>query len=113
MFEQVKALCTSSDFRFVDFGKISGHIDEFSRLIERFPSPVVFAHNDLQYGNIMDTYDGYVTLIDYEYGGYNYRGFDIGNFFCEWMYNYASHTPHMPILRYYPSEEHQVDTAPC
>lgn len=24
-----------------------------------------------------------LTVIDFEYSGYNYRGFDLGNYFCE------------------------------
>lgn len=27
-------------------------------------------------------------LVDFEYSSYNYRGFDIGNYFCEWVYDY-------------------------
>lgn len=54
-------------------------------------SPVIFCHNDLQEGNILyikeeDTTD--ILLIDYDYSAYNYRGFDLGNHFCEWMYEY-------------------------
>uniref|UniRef100_A0AAR2KGQ3 ethanolamine kinase n=1 Tax=Pygocentrus nattereri TaxID=42514 RepID=A0AAR2KGQ3_PYGNA len=33
-----------------------------------------------------------LMLIDFEYSSYNYRGFDIGNFFCEWMYDYNCDT---------------------
>ncbi|KAG7454040.1 hypothetical protein JOB18_019270 [Solea senegalensis] len=29
-----------------------------------------------------------LMLIDFEYSSYNYRGFDVGNHFCEWMYDY-------------------------
>lgn len=28
-----------------------------------------------------------IQFIDYEYSCYNYRGFDIGNHFCEWAGN--------------------------
>jgi thiamine kinase-like enzyme len=28
-------------------------------------------------------------FIDYEYGCYNYRGFDFGNHFCEWTLDYT------------------------
>lgn len=28
-----------------------------------------------------------MMIIDYEYSSYNYRGFDMGNHFCEWMMN--------------------------
>ena len=47
-------------------------------------SPVVFCHNDLLSANIIynETAEK-VSFIDYEYGCYNYRGFDIGNHFNE------------------------------
>uniref|UniRef100_A0A8C3NNT4 ethanolamine kinase n=1 Tax=Cyanoderma ruficeps TaxID=181631 RepID=A0A8C3NNT4_9PASS len=47
-------------------------------------SPVVLCHNDLLCKNII--YDGTrerVRFIDYEYTGYNYQAFDIGNHFNE------------------------------
>ena len=46
---------------------------------------VVFSHNDLLSGNILALADdeSRVQLIDFEYGGYNYAGFDVGNHFCE------------------------------
>lgn len=48
---------------------------------------VVFAHNDLLAGNILlcEGNSQKITLIDYEYGDYNYRAYDIGNFFAEAM----------------------------
>ncbi|GBC01839.1 hypothetical protein RclHR1_04350015 [Rhizophagus clarus] len=47
-------------------------------------SPVTFCHNDLLYGNIIyDESEEKVSFIDYEYACYSYRGFDIGNHFCE------------------------------
>lgn len=47
-------------------------------------SPVTFCHNDLLYGNIVhDEAAEKVSFIDYEYACYSYRGFDIGNHFCE------------------------------
>jgi len=47
-------------------------------------SPIVFSHNDLLSGNILwDEKAGRVTFVDYEYGSYSYRGFDIANHFCE------------------------------
>ncbi|XP_076848302.1 choline kinase alpha [Brachyhypopomus gauderio] len=67
-------------------------------LLESTHSPVVFCHNDLQEGNILllSGRDGAdkqkLMLIDFEYSSYNYRGFDIGNFFCEWMYDYNCET---------------------
>ncbi|XP_023381223.1 choline/ethanolamine kinase isoform X4 [Pteropus vampyrus] len=63
------------------------------RLLESTPSPVVFCHNDIQEGNILllsepENADS-LMLVDFEYSSYNYRGFDIGNHFCEWVYNYT------------------------
>ncbi|KAM9481627.1 choline kinase alpha [Clarias gariepinus] len=67
-------------------------------LLESTQSPVVFCHNDLQEGNILllsgreNMEKQRLMLIDFEYSSYNYRGFDIGNFFCEWMYDYNCDT---------------------
>lgn len=48
---------------------------------------------------------GGLSLIDYEYAGYNPRGFDVGNHFCEWMADYATAEPHVLDLDKYPSVE--------
>jgi ethanolamine kinase len=46
--------------------------------------PIVFSHNDLLCANIIFNYENKdVSFIDYEYGSYNYRSFDIANHFCE------------------------------
>uniref|UniRef100_A0A8C5YKW9 Ethanolamine kinase n=3 Tax=Marmota marmota marmota TaxID=9994 RepID=A0A8C5YKW9_MARMA len=64
-------------------------------LLESTPSPVVFCHNDCQEGNVLllegreNSEKQKLMLIDFEYSSYNYRGFDIGNHFCEWMYDYS------------------------
>jgi thiamine kinase-like enzyme len=47
-------------------------------------------------------------IIDYEYGGWNRRGFDLGNLFCEHTFNYsvaaapgyAMETKHYPSLKW-------------
>ena len=79
-------------------------------------SPVKFCHNDCQEGNILrhDTgTDGQpprLTLIDYEYCSYNYRGFDLANHFCEWMYDYSlSEYPYFTAFpAEWPSRDQQV-----
>ncbi|NWR60840.1 CHKA kinase, partial [Bucorvus abyssinicus] len=64
-------------------------------MLEATPSPVVFCHNDCQEGNVLllegreNSENQKLMLIDFEYSSYNYRGFDIGNHFCEWMYDYT------------------------
>lgn len=70
-------------------------------------SPVVFAHNDLQEGNILirpeyETPDDKLALIDFEYCSYNYRGFDLANHFCEWSYNY--NVEHYPNFKFTPGD---------
>lgn len=76
---------------------------------------VVFCHNNVQEGNLLQTKrsDGHnlLQLIDFEYSAYNYRGFDIANHFCEWMYDYGHQV--WPFYNYqhkqYPTDEHQVN----
>ncbi|KAJ2156954.1 hypothetical protein GGF46_004848 [Coemansia sp. RSA 552] len=74
-------------------------------LVEASGSPVVFTHNDLQYGNILRLEaTGELIVIDFEYAGYSYRGFDVANHFCEWMADYHHDThPHLLDESRYPS----------
>ncbi|KAJ1662984.1 hypothetical protein IW140_004710 [Coemansia sp. RSA 1813] len=52
-------------------------------------SPVVFAHNDMTHSNILRLKrTGELVIVDFEYGGHNYRGFDIANHFYTWMSTY-------------------------
>ncbi|XP_006893304.1 PREDICTED: choline kinase alpha [Elephantulus edwardii] len=74
---------------------LPSEMESLRSLLESTASPVVFCHNDCQEGNILllDDQEGSgkqkLMLIDFEYSSYNYRGFDIGNHFCEWMYDYT------------------------
>ncbi|CAM9774066.1 unnamed protein product, partial [Phaeothamnion confervicola] len=92
-------------YRGVDLLALGDAVDDLClRLEKRGGQPPVFCHNDLQYGNIMrgrgKSGDGgggaaaELFLIDYEYSGYNPRGYDIANHFCEWMADYHSAEPH-------------------
>ncbi|NXM90519.1 EKI2 kinase, partial [Oenanthe oenanthe] len=52
--------------------------------LSQLGSPVVLCHNDLLCKNIIyDSTRERVRFIDYEYTGYNYQAFDIGNHFNE------------------------------
>ncbi|KAF7258491.1 hypothetical protein EG68_04934 [Paragonimus skrjabini miyazakii] len=89
--------------------------DELQKRTEN-PFPVVFCHNDLQENNVLvlndpkptDIYE--ILPIDFEYAGYNYRGFDVGNHFNEWCFDYTY--PESPYFAYdldlYPSREQQA-----
>ncbi|KAF7662903.1 hypothetical protein LDENG_00223270 [Lucifuga dentata] len=74
---------------------LPAELESLRSLLAATPSPVVFCHNDVQEGNILMLQDvdesstERLMLIDFEYSSYNYRGFDFGNHFCEWMYNYT------------------------
>ncbi|XP_024137610.1 choline/ethanolamine kinase isoform X2 [Oryzias melastigma] len=74
---------------------LPAELESLRKLLAATPSPVVFCHNDVQEGNILDLKDkdgnsiDSLMLIDFEYSSYNYRGFDFGNHFCEWMYDYT------------------------
>ncbi|XP_046719796.1 choline/ethanolamine kinase isoform X2 [Silurus meridionalis] len=78
-------------------------------LLEETPSPVVFCHNDVQEGHNQDSSDQ-LMLIDFEYSSYNYRGFDFGNHFCEWVYDYTyDKWPfYKANLENYPNREQQL-----
>lgn len=65
--------------------------------------PVLFCHNDLTRGNILLADDKTISFVDFEYSAYNYRGYDIGNFFCESMGG-GCEGEYIDPLRY-PSEE--------
>ncbi|XP_067401441.1 choline/ethanolamine kinase isoform X2 [Emydura macquarii macquarii] len=85
-------------------------------LLESTPSPVVFCHNDVQEGNVLllagreSLPTDKLMLIDFEYSSYNYRGFDIGNHFCEWVYDYTHATwPfYQASLENYPTRQQQL-----
>ncbi|KAJ2549833.1 hypothetical protein EV175_004297 [Coemansia sp. RSA 1933] len=65
--------------------KLASEMAELELLLSKLNSPVVFSHNDLLSGNIiMSESKDQVFFIDYEYGMYNYRAFDIANHFNEY-----------------------------
>ncbi|XP_055998413.1 choline/ethanolamine kinase-like isoform X4 [Ostrea edulis] len=80
---------------------------ELLSMMDKCSSPVVFSHNDLQEGNILLIEDELdddkkLTVIDWEYGSYNYRGFDFGNHFCEWTCDYS--VEEYPYFSYHPED---------
>jgi len=65
-----------------DIETIKMEVDYLRDSLKETTSKVVFCHNDLLVANIIHR-DGKITFIDYEYAGYNYQAFDIGNHFAE------------------------------
>ncbi|XP_074083262.1 choline/ethanolamine kinase isoform X2 [Macrotis lagotis] len=92
------------------------HLEEemgtLRKILDLTPSPVVFCHNDLQEGNILllSDQEPSLMLIDFEYSSYNYRGFDIGNHFCEWIFDYTYNEPPYFLMNSenYPNREQQL-----
>ncbi|XP_067902401.1 ethanolamine kinase 2-like isoform X2 [Heterodontus francisci] len=59
-------------------------IEGLKEHLSQIKSPMVLCHNDLLCKNIIYTEaKGVVKFIDYEYTGYNYQAYDIGNHFNE------------------------------
>ncbi|KAJ4953479.1 hypothetical protein NE237_030311 [Protea cynaroides] len=69
----------------ISFEEVHRALVELKDLTDLLNAPVVFAHNDLLSGNLMLNEDEEkLYFIDFEYGSYSYRGFDIGNHFSEY-----------------------------
>ncbi|NWU86573.1 CHKB kinase, partial [Onychorhynchus coronatus] len=123
--KQISELSFTEKAQLEKFNLLKGYnLEEEMRslrdLLESTPSPVVFCHNDVQEGNILllagheASPSDKLMLIDFEYSSYNYRGFDIGNHFCEWVYNYTHDS--WPFFKAtpenYPSRQQQVGARP-
>lgn len=69
----------------INLSKLESDFAKLEILAKSLNCPVVFCHNDLLSGNIIFNPDANdVSFIDYEYGSFNYRSFDIANHFCEY-----------------------------
>ena len=73
----------SSPTFFQSFDSVTTELTNARSTVESRSFPVSFCHNDVLCGNVMKK-GNKVVLIDFEYGGTNYRGFDIANHFNEW-----------------------------
>jgi choline/ethanolamine kinase len=55
---------------------------------------LVLSHNDLHSQNmIWRNGDGRLFIIDFDYSCFNYRGFDVANFFNEFCFDYEYPKP--------------------
>ncbi|XP_066394375.1 probable ethanolamine kinase isoform X2 [Miscanthus floridulus] len=69
----------------ISFREIQDEVQELKDLLDILNAPVVYAHNDLLSGNLMlNDLEGKLYFIDFEYGSYSYRGYDIANHFNEY-----------------------------
>lgn len=97
------------NFKRINSFNLENEFFQLKNILESVNSLVVFCHNDINAGNILRL-PNKLMIIDYEYGSYNYRGFDFGNYFCEFMFN--NNYENAPYFQYnlemYPSREHQL-----
>jgi len=73
--------------RLVDWAELQSALDEVQRACDSLASPTVYCHNDLLAPNfLLQQAEGEprLHLIDFEYGAFGPRGYDIANHFCEW-----------------------------
>ncbi|KAK6941641.1 hypothetical protein RJ641_027018 [Dillenia turbinata] len=69
----------------ISFQEVRKELNVLKDLMDPLNAPVVFSHNDLLSGNLMLNDDeDKLYFIDFEYGSYSYRGYDIGNHFNEY-----------------------------
>ncbi|KAG1462983.1 hypothetical protein G6F46_003843 [Rhizopus delemar] len=93
----------------LDLSQLHKDIETCKSILNTLSTPTVFAHNDTQYGNILKIENtDELVVIDFEYAGYNPRGYDIANHFCEWMYDYHSSEPAKMNHKSYPTHKEQV-----
>ncbi|RKP26588.1 choline/ethanolamine kinase [Syncephalis pseudoplumigaleata] len=92
----------------INLPELKAELKQLQARLEQLDAPVVFAHNDLLAGNLIYNEEkDEVSFIDYEYGCYNYRGFDIGNHFNEYAgfecayERYPTKEAQLPWLRQY------------
>lgn len=103
---EAKGLCSPEHLVEFSLGNLDKEISLLEKELPTESQEIAFCHNDMQYGNIMiDDKTKDITIIDYEYGGYNPIAYDIANHFCEMTANYHSDTPHIMHFNTYPDFE--------
>ncbi|KAI8331914.1 kinase-like domain-containing protein [Chlamydoabsidia padenii] len=84
-------------------------IETYQQFLDKVHSPTVFAHNDLQYGNILRLNStGDLVAVDFEYAGYNPRGYDLANHLIEWQYNYHGAQPALASPQQAPNRQQRT-----
>ena len=101
MTEKFKTIVTGNDLEMLlalrEFVNDS-ELDFLNGKLKEIDGKVCFCHNDLNANNIflkdsgLDLHNS-VIFIDFEYCNYNFRGYDIGNFFIEHCFDYNYDKP--------------------
>lgn len=107
-FERLDLECMARELRWLQNALSVASTAKPGDVAVEFCHDVVYAHNDLLSGNVLvvsnpdGSQEESVRLIDFEYGAYNYRAFDLANHFCE----HAGFD--FDLDRWYPSESVQL-----
>ncbi|XP_009793384.1 putative choline kinase 1 [Nicotiana tabacum] len=107
---EAKGLCSPEHLKEFSLGNLEKEINLLEKELSTESQEIGFCHNDMQYGNIMiNENTRAITIIDYEYAGYNPITYDFANHFCEMTANYHTETPHIMHFNTYPDieERHQ------
>ncbi|CAG9529707.1 unnamed protein product, partial [Cercopithifilaria johnstoni] len=103
-----KSLVQANRSKLVTYAVLKNELEIVQLCLEKSGSPIVFCHNDLQEGNLLlhnrytinenggfdiDENEDPISPIDFEYASYNYRGFEFGNYICEYMLDYRNEKP--------------------
>jgi ethanolamine kinase len=73
-------------FASIDISRLEAEVEEVQAACDSLRSPTVFCHNDVLAGNVLleEGEPARLHLIDFEYGCYSPRGFDVANHWNEW-----------------------------
>ncbi|KAI0359098.1 kinase-like protein [Trametes cingulata] len=104
--------------RNLDLARFEQEWDQYLRWVHQKEksedsSPIVFSHNDAQYGNLLrlrtlkegQPAHRQIIVVDFEYASPNPAAFDIANHFHEWTADYHGPTPHLLDPSRYPTVE--------
>ena len=92
----------------LELANIEAELAHLEKEVVPSDAGVAFCHNDLLAANIMKCpTTGNIQFIDFEYGGVNYKSFDIANHFNEFAGGTTEEENGVPDYSLFPTEERQ------
>ncbi|KAK8803363.1 hypothetical protein WA158_001057 [Blastocystis sp. Blastoise] len=104
---RVKRICIDPKYECFDFDNIIQEIKNYHELFDKDDYELVFAHLDLQHGNILQNENEDIMFVDFEYSGASSSAEDIANYFSEMMYDYNMDNSEYMKKELYPTLEQQ------
>ena len=107
-YEQFKTEADTDRAQKLNLSNIQAELDHLEKEVVPADAGVAFCHNDLLAANIMKCpTTGRIQLIDFEYGGTNYKSFDIANHFNEFAGGTTEEENGVADYTLFPTEERQ------